>query len=60
MTEFSNPEKFRAEGFFKTAESRLKSVGLTLEDLAHYETVLDIGAKDCAIQKAQEAKGKKT
>ena len=42
---------------FKTARNQLASLGLTLEELGSFGSVLDIGAKDCEIQKAAIASG---
>ena len=52
-----NPEKvniIEKNRIEEIAQIRLASLGLSLDDLRKYGLVLDIGAKDCIIQRAAE------
>ncbi|PIR95988.1 MAG: hypothetical protein COT92_03470 [Candidatus Doudnabacteria bacterium CG10_big_fil_rev_8_21_14_0_10_42_18] len=45
------------ESIIKTARVRLANLGMSLERLADYKKVLDIGARDCIIEKAAKSIG---
>lgn len=45
--------------FLADAEARLLTLGLSLKDLARYDHVLDIGAADCAIERASLSLGRR-